>query len=159
MTAPRHNLAAAFAAAGIALAALAAPALAHDRHDHGSYGFDLFHGVQLTDAQQAQVRNVMQAAETASAPARTQMHALREQIESRLLSSGSVGAADLAPLLAQEEQLRSGLDANRLDTALKLRAILTPTQLSAAAATHAQLAALHERERRVEQPATPTPTE
>ena len=75
-----------------------------------------------------------------------QMHAVHEQIATAMLASGTVTADQLAPLVTQEEQLRSQLDSARINTMLQIRALLTPDQLAQAAATHAKLAALHEQE-------------
>ena len=71
----------------------------------------------------------------------------------RMLAPGSITEADLAPLVTQEEQLRTQLDQIRISTGLQMRAVLTASQLADAAAKQTQLVSLHEQERAVVDPA------
>ncbi len=122
----------------------------HGMH-HG--GEEFLRGVSLTDAQRDQVRQIEQAGWAQSKSGFEQMRSVHEQIMSRLLSSGSVSEADLAPLVQQEQALRAQMDERRLAAALQIRQVLTPQQLAEAAAKHQQLESLHEQEHALTKPA------
>ena len=141
------------AAAAIALSATGA-AVAHPSGDwhgggHGGDGMEILHSLSLTDAQKEQAHQIEHASWTQSKPIMEQMHAVHEQIATAVLASGNVTAETLAPLVQQEEQLRTQMDQQRLNTVLQIRALLTPEQLAQAATTHQKLAALHEQEHEV----------
>ena len=122
---------------------------------HGGHeGGELFHGISLTDAQKSQMKTIQQTGWAQAKPIMQQVRSIHEQITTQLLSSGNVSAADVAPLLTQEEQLRTQLDQIRLNSELQMRGVLTPTQLADAAAKHTQLVNLHEQERAVVDPAS-----
>jgi Spy/CpxP family protein refolding chaperone len=146
----KHMMVAATAA--IALSAAGA-AMAHPGGDwhggEGHGGMEILHSLSLTDAQKEQAHQIEHASWAQSKPVMEQMHAVHEQIATALLASGTVTADSLAPLVQQEEQLRTQLDQQRLNTMLQIRALLTPEQLTQAAATHQKLAALHEQEHEV----------
>ena len=117
------------------------------RHGFGHDGaFPLLPALSLTDAQRSEVHAAMQAGHTASAPERAQLHAIDAQIKAKLLGSGSVAMADIAPLLQQKEQVTAQLDQQRMATMLQVRAVLTPEQIGKAASMDAQLASLHAQE-------------
>jgi Spy/CpxP family protein refolding chaperone len=115
----------------------------------GGEGMELLHSVSLTDAQKEQAHAIEKAAWASSKPIMEQLRSVHEQRATAMLSSGAVTAEALQPMVAQEESLRSQLDAIRLNTELQIRALLTPEQLAQAAATHAKLTALHEQEHAV----------
>jgi Spy/CpxP family protein refolding chaperone len=131
--------------AGTTAAALAQPF--GGPHHPGGFGGPMLEGVTLTDAQKAKVGEIMKAEHAQTAPQRQQLRALHEQIESTLLGSGSVTAAQLAPLQQQEATLMQQLGAAHLSTELAIRDVLTSDQLAQAAQTHAKLASLHSQER------------
>ncbi len=106
----------------------------------------LLEGVSLTDAQQTQVHALHKAAWQDEKTLRQQLHAVQEQIDSTLLSSGSVTQADLATLAQQRESVMQQLDARRLTEQLAIRNLLTADQIAQAASTHAKLAALRSQE-------------
>ena len=118
---------------------------------HGPGGFGdpmpmpmmmLLHHVNLTADQQTQVRQLMDADFAQAKPLRQQLHSIHDQIADKLLSPGSVATADIAPLQQQESQIHQQLDQQMLATALKIRAVLTPAQLSQAADLHGKLKSL-----------------
>ncbi len=143
-------LAAATAAAlGAGVAQRAAAQGWHGQHE----GFlAVLRGANLSDGQRQRMHAIMRATFQQNQATRQQLQAVTEQIETALLSSGAVSAGSLAPLLAQQEQLRTTLDQARLSAALRIRQVLTASQLAAAASVHQQLAALHEQERAVTMP-------
>ncbi len=119
---------------------------------HGEHHADmLFRTANLTDAQKAQMKTIEEAGWTQAKPMLEQIRALHQQVESQLLSPGAVSAADLAPLVSQEETLRNQIDQIRVNAGLQMRSVLTPAQLADAAAKHAQLASLHQQEKAVEE--------
>ena len=97
----------------------------------------------LTPAQQKQIQDIVNASRTSSAPQMQQMHSIRDQIADKLLSSGSVTAADLAPLLAQQTALQQQLDNQMVSTAIQIRGVLTPAQLSKVASVNEKLKQIH----------------
>jgi protein CpxP len=141
--------------AAAAVCALASTgALAHPGGEghgdwHGGEGMEMLHSLNLTGAQREQAHRIEHAAWAQARPVMEQMHAVHDQLATAMLAPGSVTADTLAPLVTQEEQLRAQMDTMRLNTALQIRALLTPDQLTQAAATHQKLAALHEQEHEV----------
>ncbi len=135
-------------------AAIAFSGVAFAQGFHGGHeGGELFHAVNLSDAQKSQMKTIQQAGWAQAKPAMEQARAVHEQIMARMLAPGSVSEADLAPLVTQEEQLRAQLDQMRISSGLQMRAVLTASQLADAAARHTQLVSLHEQERAVVDPA------
>jgi Spy/CpxP family protein refolding chaperone len=91
------------------------------------------------------VHSILKAAMTQNKPLMEQMHQLREQHITLILTAGST-KAQLASVVHQEENVRDQLDNARLGMALQLRDVLTPAQLSQAADLHTKMEALHEQE-------------
>ncbi len=116
-------------------------------HRHGQSYLGFLQGVTLTDAQRAQVHDIMRASRQQMRPQMQQLRSLREQIGTDLAGTASLNTAQVAALQQQMQTLRGQLDQARLSTALQVRELLTPEQLSQSAAVHAQLAALHQQER------------
>ena len=136
-----------------AVIAFSGAAFAQGYHGGGHHGDDLFHGISLNDAQKTQMKSIEQAGWAQAKPTMEQVRAIHEQIVARMLAPGNVSEADLAPLVTQEEQLRTQLDQLKLSTGLQMRAVLTASQLADAATKHTQLVSLHEQERAVVDPA------
>jgi Spy/CpxP family protein refolding chaperone len=140
------HMALAIAAAGMLTAGVARAQPAHEGHHEG---FEILRGVDLTDSQQTQVHQLMKSTWSQMKPVMEQMHSIHEQIIGDLTGSANVSQEQLAPLMQQEEQLRSQIDAAKISTALQIRGLLTPEQLTKAASIHQQLSALHEQEKAV----------
>ncbi|MEI9929820.1 MAG: hypothetical protein WDM89_04460 [Rhizomicrobium sp.] len=62
----------------------------------------------------------------------------------RLLSPGSVTAADLKPLVDKASRLEATLNENMTETAISIRNILTPAQISKLAEVHGKLEKIHQ---------------
>ena len=135
--------------AGVAAGASAQPGPGGSGGWHHGGGDGLLEGVILTDEQKTTLHTLMQNNHAATRTLREQLRKLHEQVETALLSSGTVTAATLAPLVQQQEALMQQLDAQHIAQEIAVRNLLTPAQLSQAAATHAQLATLHQQERAV----------
>ncbi|HEY2445479.1 MAG TPA: periplasmic heavy metal sensor [Rhizomicrobium sp.] len=124
-----------------------------ESHDGmGHHGMGMMHdapflmllkSANLTNAQHAQVRQILQAAHAQSKPVMQQFQALHEQIAGKLLSAGPLSASDLAPLTRQAFRLHQQLEQNMIDTALAIRNVLTPEQINRLAQVHQQLSSLH----------------
>lgn len=98
--------------------------------------------LNLTSDQQAKVHQLMDANFAQSQPLMKQLHTIHDQMADMLMSTGSVSASDLAPLQQQEAQIHQQLDQQMMATALQIRGLLTPDQLSQAADLHTKLKAL-----------------
>lgn len=119
-------------------------------HGDPSHFMMLLKSANLTQAQHAQVQQILEADHAQMKPVMRQFHTLHEQIAARLLSAGPVTASDLAPLTRQAFRLQQQIDQNMVDTALAIRNVLTPEQLNRLAQVHQQLQNLHEQIRSLE---------
>ena len=120
---------------------------------HGGHRlFGLLEGVTLSDTQQQQVHADIKAGFQATKSTRQALRAIDEQIASAMLSSGSVTATTLTPMIQQQEQLKAQLDQERLTVALQVRGVLTAAQIAQAAQAHSALAALHQQEEAIAHP-------
>ncbi len=125
-------------------------------HHSGGMGMELLHGISLSDAQEAQVKSIMETAHTQSKAIMQQEHSARQQEMTTLLGSGSVTANDLASYTSAEQAARTQLDAIRVNTEVAIRNVLTPTQLSEASAKFQQLSTLRDQEHQVMQSSATT---
>ena len=139
--------------AAAAMCALGASgvALAHPMDDrgHGMEGMEILHSLNLTDAQKASVHEDMHAAWSQAKPIMAEMHKVHDQMATALTAAGTITPDQLAPMMQQEEQLRTQLDQIHVNTMVQIRNLLTPEQVAQAAAMHEKLAALHEQEHEV----------
>jgi len=101
-------------------------------------------GAELTDAQRAQVKQIVANHRPQFESLVKQLRAARENLEARLFGKDTVTAADLAPALQQIGQLRSQLMQESLLVALEIRSIMTPDQLAKAAQFRDRLSALRQ---------------
>jgi periplasmic protein CpxP/Spy len=126
-------------------------------HDEGmkSYGM-MGHGgmmpiflraADLTPAQQAQIKQILQNNRAKMHAQSEQMHAAREAMAAKLLSAGTVTASDLSTEIQQISQAQQQMLQSKLDMALQVRAVLTPAQLQKVAQVHAQFESLHQQMR------------
>jgi Spy/CpxP family protein refolding chaperone len=93
----------------------------------------IMRGVGLTDAQQAQVREIVANHRSRFQALRSQLRTNTQQLTDKLYGPGSVTADDLAALRQQISQVRDQLGQEALLTALEVRNVLTPEQLAKAA--------------------------
>ncbi|HEY5046761.1 MAG TPA: periplasmic heavy metal sensor [Rhizomicrobium sp.] len=110
---------------------------------HGGSFLMLLKSANLTSAQQAQVRQILQSDQGQMRTLGQQLHALHEQIAEKLLGTGRVTDSDLKPLVQHLSSIQQNLSENMVDTALAIRGVLTPEQLNRLAQVHAQLQSLH----------------
>ncbi|HVJ54115.1 MAG TPA: periplasmic heavy metal sensor [Aliidongia sp.] len=126
-------------------------------HHHGGPRGELafLHGITLTDAQQTQIHEIVKASRTQMKPTAQQLRALHTQIREQLEGTGAINSGQLTTLQQQASALRDQIDAARLNTAIQIRAVLTPAQIAQAAQLHQQLTSLHEQERTLMEQAHP----
>ena len=106
----------------------------------------VFAGVPFTAAQQQQVDVILQTSRTQTAPLRTQMRSLSEQISAMLLAPGNVTEAQIAPLVQQREAVRQQLAIQAVNNELAIRNLLSSAQLAQAANVQTQISSLHDQE-------------
>lgn len=102
----------------------------------------LLRSAHLTPAQMRRVRQIMVAQAAQSAPLIRQLRHDRGQISDKLLGSGPVTAADLAPLQEQVMQIQGKMSRNMIHTALEIRKVLTRDQLKRLSEVHQKLESL-----------------
>ena len=84
----------------------------------------------LTPDQQNQVHKIMEADHQSLHALFTQLQTANQQLAGKLFGPGPVQAADLTPQVQQITQLRQQLMEQGVKTALAIRAVLTPQQLT-----------------------------
>ena len=97
----------------------------------------------LTPAQQDKMRQIMDSGRDQSDAAMAQLHTIHQQIADKLLGTAPVSEADLAPLSQRALQVDQQVQQQWLRTALRVRAILTPDQLSRMNSFHRQVTAIN----------------
>ena len=92
----------------------------------------LVRGAGLTEAQQAQVKQIVASHRPQFAALLGQLRAAREQLAGKLYAPDPVKVEDLTPLTQQIGKLRESLTQESLQVALEVREALTPDQLAKA---------------------------
>ena len=100
-------------------------------------------GVDLTDDQEKQVREIMQAHRATFRTLFSELQAAQKDMADKLLAPGEVRAEDLTTQVQQVAQLRERLMQEGLTVALEVRGVLTPAQLAKAAELKDRMRALH----------------
>lgn len=113
-------------------------------HGDSAHFMTLLKSANLTQAQNAQVQQILESHHAQIRPVMRQFHALHEQIAARLLSPGPVSASDLAPLTQKISRLQQQINESMVDATLAIRNLLTPDQLNRLAQVHQQLQGLHD---------------
>jgi periplasmic protein CpxP/Spy len=112
-------------------------------HEGGSPFMMLLRSANLTSEQKSQVHEILRSEHQQMKSVYQQMHSVHEQLADKLLSSGSVSAAQLAPLEQKMSKYQQQIDQSMVDTALSIRNVLTSDQISRLAQVHSQLKSLH----------------
>jgi periplasmic protein CpxP/Spy len=110
-------------------------------HGHGGFATSPFmlRSLGLSDAQKAQVRQIMASHRPKFQALYGQLRDARAQLADTLVAPGTVQAADLTPRAQQISQIREQLSQEALQVALEIRGVLTPDQLAKAAGLHQRL--------------------
>ena len=111
-------------------------------HD-GSRFLMLLRSANLTAAQEGQVHLILNNNRAQMMSLHQQLMTLHEQISARLLSPGSISAADLKPLVDKASRLEATLNQNMAETAIAIRNVLTPAQIAKLAEVHSKLESIH----------------
>jgi Spy/CpxP family protein refolding chaperone len=101
----------------------------------------------LTPAQQAQIKQILQDNHASLHSQFEQMHAAREAMAAKLFSAGTVAASDLSAETNQISQAQQQMLQNELNVALQVRSVLTPAQLQKVAQVHQQFESLRQQMR------------
>jgi hypothetical protein len=112
----------------------------------GGPGMEFLHGLNLTDAQKTEARQIEKSTWESTKPLMEKLRTLHEARITALLGTAAVTAETLKPGVAEEEALREQIDAIHLNAMLQLRGLLSADQLADAAAKHTQIEQLHEQE-------------
>ena len=99
----------------------------HGQRHHGRHWMRLLKGLDLTDEQKANAREIMLAARKQAIPMRAELQVAQLELQ-ELLVQDDVDRAAVDQHLEQIGQLRQKLMRHRVDTRLKLHAMLTPEQ-------------------------------
>ncbi len=102
---------------------------------HGGFGMMLplfVKGAGLTEAQQAQVKQIVANHHPQFRALLGQLRTAHERLAEKLYAPGAVKTEDLAPLTQEISQLRGQLNQEGLQVALEIRGVLTPEQLAKA---------------------------
>lgn len=97
----------------------------------------------LTPAQQDKMRQILDSGREQTDASTRQLHAIHQQIADKLLGTAPVSEADLAPLAQRASQVDQEMQQQWLMTALRVRAMLTPDQLTRMNAFQHQVTAIN----------------
>ena len=115
---------------------------------HGGMGgppmMMLLRTANLTSQQQTQVQQILSSNHAQMHSLFQQMHSVNEQIAALLTSTNPVALSDFTALEQQKLNLQQQIDNNMISTAISIRGVLTPTQLSNLQTTSQKLQALHQ---------------
>ena len=103
----------------------------------------LLRGADLTPEQKTQVQGIMANHREQFHTLFSQVRAAQKDLADKLFASEAVTVDKLAPQVQQVTQLRGQLLQEGLKTALEVRGVLTPEQLTKAAQRRDRLQALH----------------
>ncbi len=139
-----------FAFVGVALIAaglLTASVYAQGRpgfHRGGGMTFPLMlRGLNLTDDQKAQVKQLMANHRSTLHDLFSQLRTAREDMSNKLLSPAALQESELTSTNQQIALLRNQIAEESLKMALEIRGVLTPDQLAKAAQLRQQMRSLH----------------
>ncbi|HLY07413.1 MAG TPA: periplasmic heavy metal sensor [Rhizomicrobium sp.] len=104
----------------------------------------LLRSANLSSAQHAQVRQILKGERAQMKSVYAGFHAVHEQIAEKLFAPGGLTPADLAPLEQKAVHYQQQIDQNMIETAIAIRNVLTPAQLSRLSQVHQQLQSLHQ---------------
>ena len=100
-------------------------------------------GVDLTDEQEKQVREIMAAHRATFRTLFSDLQTAHKDVADKLFAPGDVRAEDLTVQMQRAAQLREQLMQEGLKVALAVREVLTPEQLAKAAELKARMRELH----------------
>jgi Spy/CpxP family protein refolding chaperone len=125
------------------------PPIAHAGGQMGGYDGDfllpfLLRTVNLTSDQETKVRGILSSHQTSTASLGAQLEQAEDDFAAKLFGAGQVERADLNAQLQRMSRLHEQLSEDSVETALEIRALLTPDQIRRAGQVRARLKQLHE---------------
>jgi Spy/CpxP family protein refolding chaperone len=103
----------------------------------------LLRTANLTDAQKQQIHAIFEARHASRKAEYQQMKAAKEAIAAKFTSTGAVAASDLSSSVSTVTQLQSQMTNEKVQDAIAIRNVLTPTQLAQISVTKAKLDQIH----------------
>jgi Spy/CpxP family protein refolding chaperone len=100
-------------------------------------------GVDLNEAQEKQVRTIMQAHRATFRTLFGELRSAQEDVVDKLFAPGELHAADVTSQMQRMAQIREQLMQEGLKVALEVRGVLTPEQLAKAAELKDRMRSLH----------------
>jgi Spy/CpxP family protein refolding chaperone len=100
-------------------------------------------GIDLTDEQEKQVREIMAAHRATFRTLFSELQVAHKDVADKLFAPGEVQAEDLTTQMQRVAHLREQLMQEGLKVALEVRGLLTPEQLAKAAELKERMRALH----------------
>lgn len=115
----------------------------HMRH-HGARSLGipmrlLLKNANLTDAQKTQLHQIISSRLATRKAEWQQLHAAKEQILAKYVSTGPVSASDLSGPLQQVTQIKDQMAQEQLQDAIAIRNLLTPAQLQQMSQTKSKM--------------------
>ena len=123
--------------------AYAGPGFSGGGWEPGANLMRLVRKANLTSQQQTQMHDIMTAAKVQQKQLRAQNAAIHQQLADKLLGASTPSLADFSALTTQMQQLHSQQITLGLQTAIQIRALLTPAQVTHIAQIHQQLSNLN----------------
>jgi Spy/CpxP family protein refolding chaperone len=123
--------------------AYAGPGFQGGGWEPGEHLMQLVRKANLTSQQKTQIHEIMAAAKAQQKQLRTQNKAIHEQLADKLLAASTPKLADFSAMTQQMEQVHSQQITLGLQTAIQIRALLTPAQVTHIAQIHQQLSNLN----------------
>jgi Spy/CpxP family protein refolding chaperone len=115
----------------------------------------LIRAANLTAEQQASVRTILSSHRASRRPLIEQLRQTQQELSAKLLGPGQIQIADVEPQLQRLGQLRDQLAQDSAQTALEVRAVLTPDQLGRVAQTRERMKQIREEMRQLMQSIRP----
>jgi len=109
----------------------------------GAQLMQLVKRANLTSQQQTQIQDIRATAKSQEKSLRQQWVALHQQMADKILATSAPALADFTSVTQQMEQVHAQQIKLGLQTALQIRAVLTPAQVTHIAQLHTQLSNLN----------------
>jgi Spy/CpxP family protein refolding chaperone len=120
-------------------------------HSHWGHGHEdglglgpLLHRLNLTDAQRTQIQTILSQERESAGTLFQQLHSDKAALSDKFFAPGALQSADLEPQVKQLAGVQQQLLEQRIQTAVAIRNVLSPEQLSQAAQLKSQIQSLRE---------------
>jgi Spy/CpxP family protein refolding chaperone len=103
----------------------------------------LLRAANLTDAQKQQIHTIFENRRASRKAEYQQLKAAKEAIAAKFTSTGTVAASDLSSSVTTITQIQDQMTNEKIQDAIAIRNVLTPSQLAQISVTKAKLDAIH----------------